>query len=121
MGVSIDQHQYHYESLRMRMQIGVFFLGVPIKLLNVANVNPMAAGLAFQVFGRIVPLLEKNFSKPPAEIVKMAITGVIVCTSYSLAAQLDPRIQAICFLALLIQDMKTIGFQNTWKELKSER
>lgn len=120
MGFFVGRHEYYLESSRMRTQVGVLFLGCAVRFFNVANQNPLAAGLAIQAFGRMVPLLEKRFKTPP-EVVKFAITGVIICTSYTLASQLDERIQAICFLALLFLDANKIGHQNVWQELKSER
>lgn len=119
MGFSLSRHEYYLESSRMRTQVGVFFLGCALRLFNITNQNPIAAGLSIQAFGRIVPLLERK--KTPPEVIKFAITGVIICTSYTLASQLDQRIQAICFLALLFLDANKIGQQNVWQEFKSER
>lgn len=109
MTVSSGVSQYSTEAMRVQRQIGVTTLAIAV------NADPVVTGLSMQIFQRILELYQEKLPTPHAQIARYAITGASFCASYSLASLLDPRLQVVCFLALLILDVKKMGPQNVWQ------
>lgn len=120
MTASIDNKPYEQAARTFRLQVGCSWLAFAVTQLNMGNLNPLALGLAMQTASKIVILVEKKFSIKPAEVLKLFISGSLITATYSFSNQLDPTIQAVCFLAVLAFDLRRIGLKNGWEVLKGK-
>lgn len=118
MPFSLSNSKYHEAASAMRLQFGATMIAYAV-FLKFGKGHPLAFGISSQMASKITCLAEKQFPKAQSELLKFFGVGFVYLSSYALASKLDTRIQAICSLGVLLFDVKVIGLQNVWKELKS--
>lgn len=110
---------YDIAAMKMRVQVGLGLLGCTVTALNIADVNPLALGMAMHTVLKMVELAVIHFpNHPPTIIAKDLVAGIIFCAAYTGFSGLDQRIQAMGFTTLLLVEIKRIGIQNVWPELE---
>lgn len=119
MVASVEDRFISASAATMRVQTAFTILGFVATQLKVANVNPLALGIAFQSFGKVLHVVENRLLRNRSDdLLGCVIGGSLICATYTLVSQTDPMVQAIAALAYLIFDFNTIGLKNIWKELK---
>lgn len=98
----------------MRQQMGYGLGALAVTALRIADLNPLAGGIAANFF----VLREIFMVKRLPFIAQVLLTGGMITSAYLSVSQLHPHQQAISFVALLVLDMSLIGARDVWKELK---
>jgi hypothetical protein len=113
-----NNRSYQESALKMRLQVGLSLIAITATILKIADLNPLAAGIAVQTVIKAIQLSIKHLPhQQPGKIMKSIIGPNVFCAAYTGSSQLDLKVQAIFYLALFLWEVKEISLNNVWSEL----
>lgn len=119
MAAPVQNSSYNQAALAIRLQCGFTFAGLVVRHLKIADLDPLALGIAMQTLVKVLSITKDWIPKQqPADVVGIVVLGPLFCAAYTLASQAGTSVESICALALFTLNLEVIGPRNVWTELK---